>query len=85
METVKLMSEMVAQTAEQQTRLFTRSLGLLFRELDLRRQDDLERIATAVADVRRSSTRGLERTNRMLQDFIRAASFGPGGSGRSGQ
>lgn len=69
-ETLLLVSQLLAENAAQQRQEMAYTLAVLFRDLDSRWQNNLLRVEKGLEDVHRSSQFEIMRTNLMIEDFI---------------
>lgn len=69
-ETLLLVSQLLAENAAQQRQEMAYTLAALFRDLDRRWQNNLLRVEKGLEDVHRSSQFEIMRTNLMIEDLI---------------
>lgn len=75
LETLRLVSQMLAENSENQQREYNLALASLARDLDLRRHDDLRWMETSLTDIQRNSHAAFRQNNMMIEDLIKNASF----------
>jgi len=77
-ETLKLVAEVLQKSSEEQRRDFTLTLTAFARDLEKQRQQDLTWMTSGMQSIQRSSQTDIMRTNRVLEDLIKTASYQEG-------
>jgi|GEM_PF-1526466 len=77
-ETLKLVADVLQKSSEEQRRDFTLTLTAFARDLEKQRQQDLTWMTTGMQSIQRSSQTDIMRTNRVVEDLIKTASYQQG-------
>lgn len=77
-ETLKLVADAMELASDEQRRDFTLTFAAFARDLEKQRQEDITWMQTGMTNIQRSSQTDIMRTNRVVEDLIKTASYQQG-------